>query len=282
MPSDQFQNTEYPQLQGAGPHAEWQRILSARMKASHDGGYFSVPATTYDYNVATSRTDIFAAYESIEAAKHPSGVAKTGDTRFGYGKGIRHFMILVSDKDLFIKFNRSINKGFRWLTANGPLVVPCREMYNLFLRSLDASGSPAAQVQRIDTVAVSSLAAGDYFYMPATNATLQDKVFGIYVTIDGVGTQPTDTAVTQWLALALATGDTNANVATKLNTLLANAAFTGYLTAAVATNQVTVTHAVAGPMADASDGSATTGFTFNSPSTNGTAGAAAGVDLFMV
>jgi hypothetical protein len=278
MPFD-AQN-EFPEYIGAGSEEFSKLGLSTRMKyGKGDGGIFQVGVNSHDYSVNGNRSDIFAPYSTQNVPSN--GSSRTGDTRFGYGKGRRHRVLIAADVDFIVKVNSKLAKPLRWQASTlslPPLELIISEVHDLFFR---ASSGVDAQVQVIDTVAASALSGGEYFKLPATNSTFQDKVFGIYIVKDGVGDEPTDSDVSDWVSLAIVAADTNANVATKLDTLLGTSPFSGYLTSGVASNNVTVTHAVTGAMTNASDGTSGTGFTFNTPSTNGAASAALNIDLLM-
>ncbi len=135
----------------------------------------------------------------------------------------------------------------------------------------------------VTVAAASAITAGMYFVVPSTNASYLDKYFGVWFTKDGAGTQPNDSRVTDWVVVAVTTGQTSTNVADAVETALE--AQTGYITSANnAGADITIVQAISTSMADAYDGAGTgaTGFTFNSPSTNGVSGQTATVDLWLI
>lgn len=285
---------EFPSILGFGPSEAYRQALSVRSKPVVDGGIISLAATDHDYDVNANRSDIFAPYTaqivpSLDVLNSASALyrpdltqitaARSADTRFGYGRGRRHWLTLVTSADIIIKINDKKAKPFRWKTASGPLHLPVAEIYNLYLRA-DQSGGTAQQ-QVVSAVAASAITAGMYFIVPSTNASYIDKYFGLYFTKDGAGSQPSDARVTDWYAVAVTTGQTSTQVADAIEAVLE--ARTGYISTANNTGaDITIVHTVSTAMTDAFDGTVATGMTFNAASTNGSAGQTATVDLLLI
>lgn len=250
-------------------------VISCRLKPHDDGGIFTVVSTAYDHNVATAN-GFFRSDSQADATYH---------ARYGYDGGARQFLRLTPTGDCFVKFG-SVDDRSHKVSADTTLELAGRDFQNIFLRS---AGGTAAQVQRIDTVAdVSGSLNNKYFIMyVANNTTGHEERIGVWFNVNSAGTQPTNTNVDQWAVVALSTNATANQVATALEAVIEaiTVQSTDAFSSSVSTNQVTVTWnaTFTGSQRDAADssGSTATGFTFNTPSTNG-AGTAFDVTLFMI
>lgn len=256
------------------------RVVSTRLKPHDDGGTFTVAATAYDHNVS-STNGFFRSDRPTDS---------TYNATLGYDGGYRHFVRIKADNDFFLKFDSISNKSHKIEAGDTPIELVVRECNNIFLRS---AGTTTAQVQRIDTVADSSGSLNNkYFYIYASStATGYEETIGVWLNVNSAGTQPTDSLVTQWVPVAIATNETANNVAVAVEAaieaiLVPVSTGADAFSSSVSTNQVTVTWQSAnnfsGPQRNAADSTAApTGFTFNTPSQEGT-GSAVAISLFMV
>lgn len=253
-------------------------IVSTRLKQHDDGGSFTVASSAYDHNVATSHS-----YFRSDA------VSDSTYSTAGYDGGFRHFLRIKSDNDFIIKFDSASNRGYKIAAADTPFECVTREFNNIFLRS---AATTTAQVQHIHTVAdVDGSLNNTYFYLYCGNNSLgTDRTIGVWMNVNSLGVQPTDSAVDAWVVVALATDATDAEVGTAVEaaieaiTVPVVGVNTDAFASSVSTADITVTHnaTFGGAQKNAADSAAApTGFTFDTPTTEG-AGAALAISLFMV
>lgn len=263
-------------IHGRGVAAPGSNVVqSTRLKKSYDAKKFTVTSSSYDYNVASNNTTMFRSDNPQDS---------TYSSTRGYDGGRRHFFRINSDNDFWLKFNAVTNDAIKIEAADCPFVCYVEEANNIFLRS---SATTTAQVQVIDTVEDSAGSLNNkYFYLYANNnSTGVETRIGVWFNVNSAGTQPTDSTVDQWTSVALSTGDSANTVATALEAAIEaiTVGGTDAFTSSVSTNHVTITHnsTFGGAQPNAADSATPTGFTFNTPSTEG-AGSALAIDLFMV
>lgn len=252
-------------------------VIASRLKPHDDGITFTVASSTFDHNVATSNL-CFRSDDPIDS---------TYNATTGYDGGYRHYLRIKSDNDFLIKFSSTSNRSHLIASEDTPFELVNREFNNLYLRS---AATTTQQVQHIHTVAdVASSLNNKYFYLYCSNnSTGYDEIIGVWINVGAAGTQPTDSLVTQWVSVAISANATAGTVGTAVEAAIeaikVPAGDTDAFTSSVSTDDITVTHnaTFGGAQRNAADSTAApTGFTFDTPTTEG-AGAALSINLFMI